>query len=363
MLLRHRSGLPDYTTDKMESMDLESLFSSVHYDYSRLQTNLGWLVAPLEGAQDSILRMIQHGKTHFSPGSDFEYNNSGYWLLAAIIEKCTGRSFGSNLNTRITSKLGMHHTCTAEQIVRSRTGSLHLKTTDSYYYCGGWQSATDLYLPNAKGAGNICATPRDLLVFMQGLYQGRLVSKKMLNLMADFYYKDSARPGQFGMGLERAFFTDHTLAVGHSGDTYYNHGTVLYFPDTGLGICCLLNGLSPQFDRNDMLDILYKAARNEQLENPVIDQWLPEPGQIDALLGSYYCDKLKMTINVLKDCRTVILYPRGQDALATYWTAPFQVSQPKYDLNVRFHADQPGFQLIQHGKTYNFVKQAAIKKD
>ena len=250
MLLRHRSGLPDYTVDKIESLDLDSLFSSVDYDYASLQTNLGWLVQPIAGPEqrkEATLHLIEQGKAHFKPNTDFEYNNSGYWLLAGIIEKCTGRSYSDNIKTRITSKLGLRHTLTAEALLQKSGRGGSLKTRSSYYYCDGWQLARDLYLPNVRGAGDILSTPEDLLQFMQGLYQGKLVAQKTLDKMADFYDADSSQPSQFGMGLERAIWQENTLAVGHSGDTYFNHGVVLYFPKTGLSICCLLNGLSPLF--------------------------------------------------------------------------------------------------------------------
>ena len=362
MLLRHRSGLPDYTIDKIESLNQDSLFATVHYDYGRLHTNLGWLLDPIKNPEDSILHMLSHSQVHFRPNASSEYNNSGYWLLAAIIEKCTGSSFDSNLKRRITDRLGLIHTLTAGRLEKMKHNT-PLKIRESYYYCGGWQKSADIYLPNVQGAGDILSTPEDLLAFMQGLYHGKLVSAKTLALMDDFHYPDSSHLGQFGLGLESALWPDNDLAAGHSGDTYFNHGGVFYFPKTGYAICCLLNGLSPQFERNDMLDILYHATQNKTLELPFVDKWHPAIREVTPLLGTYYCDRLKMTISLLNDGNTVIVYPKGQDALCTYWTAPDQINQPKYDLNIHFMRDKSAFQLTQHGKTYNFVKQVATKKN
>jgi CubicO group peptidase (beta-lactamase class C family) len=48
--------------------------------------------------------MIKHfhsGDLEFEPGTDYKYNNTGYFLLAVIIEKETGKSFEENLQERM----------------------------------------------------------------------------------------------------------------------------------------------------------------------------------------------------------------------------------------------------------------------
>jgi CubicO group peptidase (beta-lactamase class C family) len=46
----------------------------------------------------------------FTPGAGFLYSNTGYALLTAVIERVSGQSYASFMNSRIFSPLGMHNT-------------------------------------------------------------------------------------------------------------------------------------------------------------------------------------------------------------------------------------------------------------
>lgn len=81
-LLTHTSGLVDY--------------EDVMPDDDRQITDAG--VLAVLRAQDS---------TYFPPGSAYRYSNSGYAVLARIIEETSGRRFGAVLEERIFAPLGM----------------------------------------------------------------------------------------------------------------------------------------------------------------------------------------------------------------------------------------------------------------
>ncbi len=79
MLLQHRSGLGDYHQQPFHSLADRLEFISKQ---------------PLE----------------FAPGTDQQYSNSGYVVLAAIIEKVTGKLYEENVGERILKPLKMKHT-------------------------------------------------------------------------------------------------------------------------------------------------------------------------------------------------------------------------------------------------------------
>ncbi len=58
---------------------------------------------------NDILPLIQKAPLIFVPGAGKQYSNSGYVVLSAIIEKVTGRSYGSILKEKIFDVLGMDH--------------------------------------------------------------------------------------------------------------------------------------------------------------------------------------------------------------------------------------------------------------
>lgn len=89
-LLNHTSGLPDYMRE----------ISFLYWNPERIYTN-----------QDAVDELVKYNlPKHFNPGEKFEYNNTGYMLLALIIEKVSGQSFENFLHENIFKKLGMDHT-------------------------------------------------------------------------------------------------------------------------------------------------------------------------------------------------------------------------------------------------------------
>ena len=87
MLLNHTSGIASYTDQ-------------------RNFTN----VATLPWSKDSIIAYFKKLPYNFSPGSNWRYNNSGYFLLGCIIEKVSGQSYNDYLHQHILDKLGMKNT-------------------------------------------------------------------------------------------------------------------------------------------------------------------------------------------------------------------------------------------------------------
>ncbi len=84
MLLNHTSGIASYTSQPQ---------------FINLAT-LSW-------PKDSIIAFISSKPYMFSPGTRFQYNNSGYFLLGCLIEKISGLSYNDYLRKNIFDKLGM----------------------------------------------------------------------------------------------------------------------------------------------------------------------------------------------------------------------------------------------------------------
>jgi len=80
-LLTHTSGIPDYAVDS--------------FDYRH------------DATEEELTRMMYALTPQFEPGAKWEYSNTGYLLLGAIIHKVSGRFYGDLLAERIFRPLGM----------------------------------------------------------------------------------------------------------------------------------------------------------------------------------------------------------------------------------------------------------------
>lgn len=91
-LLTHSSGLCDFLSPRGEPREY-----SLEYDYEPL-------------ARDGLLQRIRHSRLRAAPGERWSYSNTGYSLLAAIIELVTGQEFEVYLRRELLLPLAIFDT-------------------------------------------------------------------------------------------------------------------------------------------------------------------------------------------------------------------------------------------------------------
>ncbi len=171
-LLTHTSGIASYTS---------------RADY------------PLTMGRDvTVAQMIDSFKNDpldFEPGTAYRYNNSGYFLLGAIIEKVSGMPYAKFVEQRIFVPLGMKDTA-YEGFERSKTphAAGHTQGTQ------GYEHSAPLSMTQPYAAGSLVSTVDDLARWDAAVSQGKLL-----------------KPASW----QRAF-TPYTLADGKS--TGYGYG-------------------------------------------------------------------------------------------------------------------------------------------
>ena len=110
----------------------------------------------------------------FQPGSDYRYSNSNYNLLALILEKVSGESYGDYLRQHIFNPAGMHHSghdgAAARLIPLAATG-YEPAGIDSY------EKAPYIDWSNKTGNGSLYSTVDDLLLFDRALNTDALLRK------------------------------------------------------------------------------------------------------------------------------------------------------------------------------------------
>jgi CubicO group peptidase (beta-lactamase class C family) len=145
-LLHHTSGISDY----------ESLFSKKGLTNTEV---IAWLFS---------LKNLD-----FIPDSKFKYSNSGYITLSQIIEKFSGKSYGTLIHEQIITPLKMNNT----YVYKSST---IIQNKASGY---NQQKKPDDYSILTTGDGGIYSTPEDLYKFDQALRTYTLISKENTALM------------------------------------------------------------------------------------------------------------------------------------------------------------------------------------
>lgn len=121
----------------------------------------------------SVAQMIDSFKNdplEFAPGARYNYNNSGYFLLGAIIEKVSGMSYAKFVEQRIFVPLGMTQSA-YEGLERAPTMRAvgHSKTPN------GWEKSPGLSMSQPYAAGSLVSTVDDLARWDAAVAAGKLL--------------------------------------------------------------------------------------------------------------------------------------------------------------------------------------------
>jgi CubicO group peptidase (beta-lactamase class C family) len=211
-LLNHTSGIVDYEDLIPDSQTVQVLDRDV--------------LTLLSGI-DSV---------YFSPGERFKYSNSGYALLALVVEARSGQSFARFLRENIFLPLGMSHTVAFENGISTvQSRAYGYSRTDSGFVRTD-QSVTSAVL----GDGGIYASVDDLARWDQELYSQSLVPSSL--------FREAFSPAQlndgsitnygFGWYIEPL---NGIRSVYHTGSTRGFRNAILRIPDKRLTIIILTN--------------------------------------------------------------------------------------------------------------------------
>jgi CubicO group peptidase (beta-lactamase class C family) len=125
----------------------------------------------------NVLRLLmQQDHALFPAGSKFQYSNSGYALLALIVERVSGKTFASFLKRQIFKPLGMTNTVAYESGI-----SQVAHRAFGYTQAGEqWKLNDQSLTSSVLGDGGVYSSVEDLFKWDQALYGTRLVSRKIL---------------------------------------------------------------------------------------------------------------------------------------------------------------------------------------
>jgi len=211
-LLNHTSGIVDYEDLIPESQTVQVLDKDVL----------------------SLLRSID--SVYFSPGLKFKYSNSGYSLLALVVESISGQSFAEFLKKNIFDPLDMNHTLAYQQGISSVDNRAYgYSRTDSGFVRTD-QSVTSAVL----GDGGIYSSVDDLFQWDQALYTQSLVRPSLFEeALTPAQLNDGSRT-TYGFGWFIEPYKTGTRFL-HEGSTRGFRNAILRMPDQQLTVIILTN--------------------------------------------------------------------------------------------------------------------------
>jgi CubicO group peptidase (beta-lactamase class C family) len=219
-LLNHTSGIPSYT-------------SAGPRWATRMRLDL---------PHDSLIGIVANDSMDFAAGSQFRYNNTGYYLLGMVIERITGRSYADVVRDQLAMPLTLRATlyCETRPLIRNRAQGYQVGPDDKLV------NADPLSMTQPFSAGALCSTVGDLVAWQRALAAGRVVKPSSYTAMIT--PEGAASASAYGYGLVRDTLGGRRR-VQHGGGINGFNSMLQYYPAETLSIAVLANTNGPWADR------------------------------------------------------------------------------------------------------------------
>jgi CubicO group peptidase (beta-lactamase class C family) len=213
-LLHHTSGLRDWGTVTYAA---------------------GWPRGSRVHTHAHVLDLISRQKAlNFPPGSEYSYSNSGYNLLAIIVERVSGKTFAQYTRDAIFEPVGMTHTQWRDDYTRIVKGRAvaYGKAPDGFH----------LQMPfeNVHGNGGLLTTVGDLLKWNRNFTTERVGGRALIS--------ELQRRGRLNDGLEISYARGLVVSryrnlteISHAGSTAGYRAFLTRFPDQAVSVAVLCN--------------------------------------------------------------------------------------------------------------------------
>jgi D-alanyl-D-alanine carboxypeptidase len=186
-----------------------------------------------------LIDLFKDKPMQFEPGERWAYNNSGYILLGAIIEKISGNTYEAFIDANIFKPLGMKQSYygSAERIIPRRIPGYQMGR-------GGFVNAPYLSMTQPYAAGSLLSTVDDLAVWSDAVFSGKLVKKEWLDKAFTPYRLKDGESSGYGYGWFIADFGGHR-SIEHGGGINGFTTYEMTFPEDGLFLAILTNSAAP----------------------------------------------------------------------------------------------------------------------
>lgn len=280
-----------------------------------------------------MIDLFKDKPLEFAPGEKWSYNNSAYFLLGAVIEKVSGKSYEDFIEQEIFAPLGMKRSSYGHQteVVPGRVTGYD--KTEAGYNVAEYISMTHPY-----AAGSLLSTVDDLALWDRALSNGTLLKKESLERMFTPAKLKSGLSTKYALGWG-VWDADGTRVIEHGGDIFGFSTDLLRIPDQRLLVVVLSNNPA-QEPRPDHL--VYRVALRA-LGKPFEDRkgMTLDPAALDEYVGVYRFDE-KLTRSITREGDKLFSQRSGGSKQEIVPTSRDYFFYPNSDSRLHFRRDAQG---------------------
>lgn len=209
-LLSHQSGIPDYAND----------FSGSRQEWVRGMTN-----------QALVQHYTTNNELEFAPGTQADYSNSGYVLLAEIVSRVSGLSFAQYMQANIFGPTDMTNSYIIdEQNPQHQDAALNYAESSVPFNF-------EIFL---NGAAAQVSSLEDMNHFVSALQNNEIVSQDTFDLMTQTHSNLPSAGGDFGYAWRKGSGNVTSYDINGSNDGFQT--LIILVPVINLEVVILSNG-------------------------------------------------------------------------------------------------------------------------
>jgi CubicO group peptidase (beta-lactamase class C family) len=182
-----------------------------------------------------LMDKFKNEQMEFDPGTQFNYNNSGYIVLGHIIEVVSGQSYEDFIQTNIFDKVGMNNSYygSMTRLIPNRARGYSKTET-------GYRNADYLSLTLPYAAGSIMSTTADLLKWQNAISANTLIKKSSLEKATNGSTLDSGEEITYGYGWYTGNING-SASVEHDGGIFGYSSSGIFLPEENVYVIGLSN--------------------------------------------------------------------------------------------------------------------------
>lgn len=213
-MLHHASGLPDVLGMLgISGRSLEDLY-------------------PTAELMDLIIRQ-KH--LNFTPGDEYLYSNTNYFLLAEVVKRATGKPLSEFASENIFKPLGMTHTSFYDDHTLVVPGRVAAYRPGKDGFLVDWSTSYDIV-----GGGGLMSSVDDLLLWDRNFYQNKLGKGTLVKEMQTRGTLNNGAENDYALGLYMSTYRGLPI-VDHDGANFGYRTDILRFPQQRFTVLTLCN--------------------------------------------------------------------------------------------------------------------------
>lgn len=285
-LLTHTSGLKDYA----------QVIDSVYMETGK------------EPTKTDYYAFFKSHDLDFEPGTNYNYSNSGFLLMAMIVESVTDSSFASEIDRVINKPTHLEIKLIAERADDPRTTGIFNWSDNTLEYQPHWRWIT--------GDGGLTSTSEDLALFPFFWSNGTIISRESFaSMCTPVILSDGVKTG-YGIGVRTGKFEDE-YCVGHTGGNKSTWALMKYYPELKTSVVVMVNTDNSPADAQVIEGFVSLAVLGKKLPDLTAQELIdydPKPFLGDyQTVDNFYYGSTGLSIVKYKDDPRLYRKPTGTE--------------------------------------------------